>query len=85
MSDGPSSNKEILAFIHCSFCVREIVDKVQETGEPQSPAEYQKLEIGWTQLGLQVWCRRHDCNVMHIDFEGQRHPANTTYKGEDDA
>jgi hypothetical protein len=83
MSDGPSSNKEILAFIHCGLCTQEVIAKAEETGEPQSPAAYQQLEIGWTKIGLQIWCRRHDCNVAHIDFEGQRHPANTLRRAND--
>jgi hypothetical protein len=40
--------------------------------------DWQKIQVGWTQLGLQVWCIRHDCNIMHIDFEGVKHRANTT-------
>ena len=31
--------------------------------------DYTKLDVGFTESGLQVWCRRHDTNVVHIDFE----------------
>jgi hypothetical protein len=27
---------------------------------------------------LQIWCKRHESNVAHIDFEGANHPANQT-------
>lgn len=38
--------------------------------------EWVELEIGPTRYGWQVWCRRHQCNVIHIDFCGQTLPAN---------
>ena len=25
--------------------------------------------------GLQVWCKRHETNILHVDFEGNT-PAN---------
>lgn len=65
MSDIPNT-KEIQAFMHCSLCIRE--------GQPQS------IEAGWTRLGFQVWCRNHDCNITHIDFEGVQHKANLSRK-----
>lgn len=67
---------EITSFIHCALCITEVLAS-RHTGQPASPAEYQRLQVGWTTLGLQIWCRRHDVNVMHIDFEGHKHPANS--------
>jgi len=75
-----SNENEINAFFHCSLCVQEWKRTIFST--PTSPAECQSLEVGWTDQGLQVWCREHDCNVVHIDFEGQKHPANVTRKGQ---
>ena len=66
----PNTN-EIKAYIHCGICLKELPTGI-------APTEYKDLEVGWTELGLQVWCRRHNVNVMHIDFEGAKHPANTT-------
>ena len=64
----PKSKNEILQFFHCKVC--------GETIHPgMSPSEYQDIEVGWTDKGLQVWCKRHDINIVHIDFEGHRHPA----------
>jgi len=68
MPEIPITN-EIVMFFHCGLCLEEIPDGV-------SPQEWARLEIGWTKPGFQVWCKRHDCNVMHMDFEGHRHPAN---------
>ena len=45
-------------------------------------SEWGGYDIGWTKLGLQVWCKKHNCNMMHIDFQGQQHPANLTAKGD---
>lgn len=59
---------DIKLHVHCKQCFQEIP---QDT----SPKEWQELEIGWTEKGLQVWCKRHDINVVHIDFEGHQHPA----------
>lgn len=38
-------------------------------------AEYMRLDVGFSNIGLQVWCRRHDANVVHIDFEGRELPT----------
>lgn len=62
----PSS--EIQMFFHCKKCG-------EETPEDMAPCDYQQLEVGWTEVGLQVWCRRHDMNIIHVDFEGHCHPA----------
>ena len=61
---------EIISYFHCGMCLQEIPDGV-------SPAVWADLEFGFTEKGLQVWCRRHDCNLIHIDFEDQKHPAIT--------
>ena len=73
----PNTN-EIVAFIHCGLCLKELQDIVARTGQAQSPRTYTRFEVGWTKLGLQVWCRRHEVNVLHMDFEGTKHPANTS-------
>jgi hypothetical protein len=54
---------EIRAYMHCALCIQQ--------------NERQNIECGWTALGFQVWCRTHKCNIVHVDFEGQKHPANT--------
>jgi len=71
-SPVPNTN-EIIQHLHCGQCLIEIAER-------QKFIE-QCLEVGWTKLGIQVWCKRHNMNLLHIDFEGQRHPANTTGAG----
>lgn len=68
--DIPNTNK-IKLYLHCLTCADSIPN-----GE--SAESYSRLSVGWTKLGLQVWCHRCKVNVVHIDFEGQQHPANKT-------
>ena len=63
----------ITSYIHCAQCYREKPANV-------SQAKWSKLDIGFTDIGLQVWCRRHGTNVVHINFEGAKHPANMERK-----
>ena len=53
----------------CTKCYDEF-----SAGQTDSTSlqDYTKLDAGFTDLGLQIWCRRHDLNVCHIDFAGHR-------------
>lgn len=67
----PPNGPSVGMFLHCGLCLHERpID--------QTPAQFARLSVGWTSIGLQVWCERHECNVCHIDFEGVQHPANLT-------
>ena len=68
-----SHNNKILQYLHCKMCL---------TSKPLgvSMAEWGGYEVGWTKLGLQVWCKKHNANILHIDFQKQQHPANLTCK-----
>ena len=66
-----SNAHKIIYYLHCELCIREKPDD-------KSPREWQSIEAGWTETGFQVWCKRHNCNIVHVDFQGQQHPANTT-------
>jgi hypothetical protein len=59
----------IQLYFHCRKCL-------EEKPEGMSPQEWSSLEIGYTALGIQVWCKRHNINVVHVDFEGVQHPGN---------
>ena len=61
----------ILQYCHCGLCLAERPADV-------SPRDWAQNEVGFTKIGLQVWCKRHEVNVLHIDFQGQQHPANAT-------
>lgn len=72
MARIPNSN-EIKQFFHCANCMKDLPSG-------KSPREWAQLEAGFTELGVQVWCKRCECNIVHIDFQGQCHPANMTRK-----
>lgn len=71
MSDIPNS-KQIHTYFYCSQCLNEAVAK----GE--APLDYQRIAFGLTPMGLQLWCCRHNMNVMHVDFGGRDMRANVT-------
>lgn len=75
MDREPETNEfgnaiSVVKYMHCAVCLRE---RPADT----TPQDWADLSVGWTRWGLQVWCNRHECNVIHIDFEGHKHPANT--------
>lgn len=72
---------EITQYIHCQLCMDEVLAIIKRTGQSQSPGTYQRLEVGFTPIGLQVRCRRHSKNICHIDFQGHKHPANLAAEG----
>lgn len=72
--EGPSPDNEIAMFMHCSMCLNEWKG---QGGVGESPKTYSRLSVGWTPKGMQVWCDRHEVNVLHVDFEGAKHVANT--------
>lgn len=66
---------QITAYMHCALCSAELLAGV-------SAQQFRQLDVGWTEKGFQVWCTRHHVNVMHVDFQGAKHPADTTRIGE---
>lgn len=67
---NPNTNvpRRIGAFFHCARCFDEWKAKVEGT-ENLSPADYQQIEAGWTEDGVQVWCKRHNINVIDITVQ----------------
>ncbi len=65
----PGTN-EIKSFVHCRQCMSNIP-------HGESPRSWAALEVGFTELGIQVWCKRCEINVFHMDLEGTKHPART--------
>lgn len=77
--ERPGSEKQIRAFYNCGLCVMEF-KRLRAADDPSvrnmSPSEYMQQEVGSTAYGFQVWCRRHQVNVIHADFEGKKIAAN---------
>ncbi len=62
MIDGDiRTTEQIGQFFHCGRCIREL-----PSGE--SPQSYQRMQVGFTTIGIQIWCVRHDCNIAHVMF-----------------
>ena len=39
---------------------------------PEGLPEKSYLEAGFTEIGLQIWCKKHKINICHIDFNGNK-------------
>jgi metal-dependent HD superfamily phosphatase/phosphodiesterase len=73
LKDSPTNDltrlhRDIKHHVVCTKCEREYLTT---THDAKSLADYVDIEAGFTSLGVQLWCRRHDCNVLHIDFAEQ--------------
>lgn len=58
--------KEILI---CNQCYQEYHAGLTDS---KSLQQYTILDVGLTDMGIQVWCRRHNVNVVHINFGGKK-------------
>ena len=76
MSAKPTLPVEALSlnidsYVVCTKCAKEVADI-----EPKiSLQDYAAIDVGFTNWGLQIWCRRHQVNIVHIDFGGAQLPA----------
>lgn len=57
---------EIQLFFHCRKCSEENIAR------KESMEQFSRISAGWTKKGLQVWCVRHNCNIINLDFMGQK-------------
>ena len=53
----------------CNQCYEEYCAGLTDSSSLQ---QYSMLDVGLTDIGLQVWCRRHNVNVVHVDFGGNK-------------
>ena len=65
-----TADNHIEMFLHCKLCLDDIPHGI-------SPKEHASISVGWTIHGFQAWCNRHEANILHVDFEGQKHKAIT--------
>jgi len=61
----------ITQYVVCSKCA----DEIMQLDPPRSLQDYAAMDVGFTDYGVQVWCRRHKANIVHIDFQGRKCPA----------
>ena len=50
---------------NCGKCVDELP-------EGETPRTYARTQLILSPEGLQVWCNRHNCNVVTMDVEGAK-------------
>ena len=55
------TENKIQMYLHCKSCL--------------SNRSKDKVSVGYTKEGIQVWCDMCNSNIVHIDFEGNKHPA----------
>lgn len=53
----------------CSKCLDEFASGSTDALNLKA---YIRVDVGFTERGVQVWCQRHDLNVVHIDFADAR-------------
>lgn len=70
---------EIVTYLHCAKCIREAQQ------QNVSAKDYARYEVGYTEWGMQIWCLRHDCNIIHIDYEGHKFFANIKEKDDEES
>lgn len=56
---------KIVSFLHCKKCLNELPPNT-------SPQEYARFEFGATIKGYQLWCVRHNKNIIALDLLGQK-------------
>ena len=58
--------------IICAACFEEF-----GRGQSDAPSlrAFLRIDVGFTDQGLQIWCQRHDRNICVIDFDGMRPEA----------
>ena len=59
--DEMEGSNRVKKYWHCEKCMYEKPDGV-------SPREYGNYEIGMTDYGLEIWCKRHDVRVTHMNL-----------------
>jgi hypothetical protein len=57
----PDRLNGIVAYFYCKKCQEEMPSVT-------STKDWSRLSVGWTKAGIQVWCDRHDCDIMSLDF-----------------
>ncbi|MGC6476088.1 MAG: hypothetical protein ACON41_05565 [Parvibaculales bacterium] len=57
---------------HPIICAQCETDLLAGKSDARNLQEMMVLDVGFTEQGLQIWCRRHDINICHIDFAGHQ-------------
>ncbi len=53
-------------------CVKCSDELTQGLTDAKSIQDYSRIDVGFTNRGLQIWCQRHQLNICHINFDGKK-------------
>ena len=53
-------------------CVKCSDEFMAGSTDAKSLQEYSRIDAGFTDQGIQLWCNRHQINICHINFEGKK-------------
>ncbi len=51
-------------------CVKCSDEFISGQTDAKSLQDYSRIDVGFTDRGLQIWCQRHQLNICHINFDG---------------
>lgn len=56
-------------------CARCLDDFSNGGSDAASLRDFMRIDVGFTETGLQIWCQRHEANICVIDFDGHQPDA----------
>ena len=62
-------HNNITAHVVCQSCLQEYQNIINPSFALR---DFIAIDVGFTEIGIQIWCRKHDKNICHIDFDGQK-------------
>ena len=62
-------HNNITAPIVCQSCLQEYQNICEP---PFALRDFVEIDVGFTEIGIQIWCKKHNKNICHIDFDGHK-------------
>lgn len=59
-------SSDIFMNFNCRQCQEEYLDG--KYGRNKSMEEMARITVGRTKTGIQIWCVRHDMNIINVDL-----------------
>jgi hypothetical protein len=63
-----NTDNKIECYLQCRYCCDE-VGYLNSIDDHINIKHYAQVQVGLTTKGVQVWCRRHNCNIAHIEVK----------------
>ena len=72
------SSQDIKEFQHLFHKIKKPIVCVKCSDEfsagqtdAKSLQDYSRIDVGFTDRGIQMWCQRHQINICHVNFNGE--------------